>query len=133
MHTGTPLPATSDSKHWIYLCVPRPSSWPGVHWICEDCLEKAQTEREKWPVSSRWNSRFPPQTFFNGVQLPFGKKKKEPTAHPGASAMLLMRLFTKFFIKGGGTSMLTCHDVCLLGSVFIVGLFFFLLSVVWFL
>lgn len=37
-----------------------------------------------------------------------------------------MRLFTKFFTKGGGTSMLTCNDVCLLGCVFIVGLLIFL-------
>lgn len=63
------------------------------------------------------------QTSFHGAQFPFGKE--EPTGHPGASAMPLTRLLAKFFIVEGRASMSICHDVCSLGSVFIVGLFFF--------
>lgn len=75
-------------KNPIYLCIPHPSSWPGVKWIAHSHLGEADTEtRKKCPGPRRWNSRW---FFFFKLSVMVSNyllDKKNLTAYSGATVM----------------------------------------------
>lgn len=82
-HRNPTIPSTLESKNWIYLCIARPSSRPGVQWAFQDCLGEAQTERKRCPMSSRWNSRrFPPKLSLMVSDCLLEKKNPQLTQGP---------------------------------------------------
>lgn len=47
-HTGEPHYAVIfEDKNLIYLGIPHPSSWPGVHWTIRDRVGNAELDKEK--------------------------------------------------------------------------------------